>query len=243
MAGRPKKTRTRTNKPSLRTLRFRDRAPSSPCGARQSRRKIRVLLRRHRDSQRNSESRRRNRSTQGWRRTPRLRALTLSPAEIFGVSDRLGSIENGKIANLVVTDGDLFDEKTKIKIIFVDGQRFEAHEPEKPKDAPKGNISGKWKLALHHARRPRGIHRGLRDGQRRHAFRHGDQQARHGQHHQRLSAARINSASRSTFPSREIATDVIFTGTFDGKALKGNIHVPARLDIDFTGTKPTSSRR
>src|SRR6184192_747849 len=76
-----------------------------------------------------------------------LRAFTLSPAEIFGVADRLGSIENGKIANLVVTDGDLFEEKTKIKMVFVDGQRFETHEPEKPKEPPKGDITGKWKLA------------------------------------------------------------------------------------------------
>jgi len=44
-----------------------------------------------------------------------LRALTLSPAEIYGVADRLGSIEKGKIANLVVTDGGLFEEKTKNK--------------------------------------------------------------------------------------------------------------------------------
>src|SRR5260370_1167038 len=60
-----------------------------------------------------------------------LRALTLTAAEIFGVADRLGSIENGKIANLVVTDGDLFEEKTKIKMVFVDGRRFEVREPEK----------------------------------------------------------------------------------------------------------------
>ena len=35
-----------------------------------------------------------------------VRALTLSAAEIYGVADRLGSIEKGKIANLVVTDGE-----------------------------------------------------------------------------------------------------------------------------------------
>ena len=37
-----------------------------------------------------------------------VRALTLTPAEILGVSDRLGTIEVGKIANLTVTRGDLF---------------------------------------------------------------------------------------------------------------------------------------
>src|SRR5258708_13063991 len=76
-----------------------------------------------------------------------IRAFTLTPAEIFGVADRLGPIENGKIANLVVADGDLFDEKTKIKMVFVDGRRFVVREPDKPKDPPKGDLSGKWKLS------------------------------------------------------------------------------------------------
>jgi len=54
-----------------------------------------------------------------------IRALTLGPAELFGVSDRLGSIETGKIANLVVTDGDLFLEKTKVRHVLVDGVKYE----------------------------------------------------------------------------------------------------------------------
>ncbi len=54
-----------------------------------------------------------------------VRALTLSPAEIFGVADRLGSVETGKIANLLVTDGDLFNEKTRVRHILVDGVKFE----------------------------------------------------------------------------------------------------------------------
>ena len=54
-----------------------------------------------------------------------IRALTLSAAEIYGVDGRLGSIDKGKIANLVVSDGDLFTEKTKIKYVFVDGTQFE----------------------------------------------------------------------------------------------------------------------
>ena len=54
-----------------------------------------------------------------------IRAFTLSPAEIFGVDDRLGSIEQGKIANLIVTDGDLMEAGTKIEVVFVDGDKFE----------------------------------------------------------------------------------------------------------------------
>jgi imidazolonepropionase-like amidohydrolase len=51
-----------------------------------------------------------------------IRALTISAAAIAGVSDRLGSIEKGKAANLVVTDGNLFDEKTKIMRVYVEGR-------------------------------------------------------------------------------------------------------------------------
>ena len=54
-----------------------------------------------------------------------LRALTLSPAQIFGVQDRAGSIEKGKIGNLVVTRGDIFDDRTKVEAIIVDGRKYE----------------------------------------------------------------------------------------------------------------------
>jgi len=61
-----------------------------------------------------------------------LRAFTLDAAEILGVSDRLGSLEPGKIANVIVTDGDIFNEKTKVKHAFVDGRWFEVHEEPPP---------------------------------------------------------------------------------------------------------------
>ncbi|HRX80559.1 MAG TPA: amidohydrolase family protein, partial [Pirellulaceae bacterium] len=60
-----------------------------------------------------------------------LRALTTAPAQLFGVEGKLGTIERGKIANLVVTDGDLFAEKTKVIETWVDGTRYEvAAKPE-----------------------------------------------------------------------------------------------------------------
>jgi imidazolonepropionase-like amidohydrolase len=51
-----------------------------------------------------------------------LKALTLNAATLAGAADRLGSLERGKIANILVTDGDLFDEKTAIKHVFVNGR-------------------------------------------------------------------------------------------------------------------------
>ncbi|MCW5940609.1 MAG: amidohydrolase family protein [Fimbriimonadaceae bacterium] len=50
-----------------------------------------------------------------------LRALTLSAAEIFGVADRIGSIDAGKVANLIVTDGDPFEMTSTVRYAFIEG--------------------------------------------------------------------------------------------------------------------------
>ncbi|MBA3633744.1 MAG: amidohydrolase family protein [Acidobacteria bacterium] len=68
----------------------------------------------------------------GLNKTDAIRAMTLSPAEIFGVENRLGSIEKGKIANLVVVKGDVFDKSKVITQVFVDGKLFEPKAPPKP---------------------------------------------------------------------------------------------------------------
>jgi imidazolonepropionase-like amidohydrolase len=51
-----------------------------------------------------------------------IKALTINAATIGGAADRLGSLDKGKIANVIVTDGDLFEEKTAIKHVFVNGR-------------------------------------------------------------------------------------------------------------------------
>ncbi len=51
-----------------------------------------------------------------------LKSVTLYPAQILGVSDRLGSIEVGKMANVVVADGDILDPRTNIKYMFINGR-------------------------------------------------------------------------------------------------------------------------
>jgi imidazolonepropionase-like amidohydrolase len=52
-----------------------------------------------------------------------LKAVTLYPAQIFGVADRFGSIEVGKAANLVVSDGDILEARTNTKYLFIDGRQ------------------------------------------------------------------------------------------------------------------------
>src|SRR5207245_1543803 len=112
------------DKPTLRILRFRDRAPSSPAALAKAGVKF-AFYSGGITTPKDIVKAAKKSIGAGLAPDAALRALTLSPAEIFGIADRLGSIENGKIANLVVTDGDLFEEKTKIKLVFVDGRKYE----------------------------------------------------------------------------------------------------------------------
>jgi imidazolonepropionase-like amidohydrolase len=61
-------------------------------------------------------------SAYGLSKADALKSVTLFPAQIMNVADRLGSIEPGKIANLVVTDGDLLEVRTHIRYLFIDGR-------------------------------------------------------------------------------------------------------------------------
>lgn len=51
-----------------------------------------------------------------------LRALTINAAEIFGVADRYGSLEPGKVANVIVTTGDPMDVRSVVRHLFIRGQ-------------------------------------------------------------------------------------------------------------------------
>jgi Amidohydrolase family len=118
---------------TLRELRFRDRAPGTPAALAKAGVKFALYsggLTEPKDIFKNLK----RASDAGLAPDAALRALTLDAADILGLSDRLGSITPGKIANLTITDGDLFNEKTKVKHVFVDGRWFVIHE-----EAPPGN--------------------------------------------------------------------------------------------------------
>jgi imidazolonepropionase-like amidohydrolase len=223
------------DKPSLRELRFRDRAPSAPAALAKANVKFAFYsggLTAPKDVLKAVKKS----IDAGLPADAALRALTLSAAEIYGVSDRMGSIDVGKIANLVVADGDLFDEKTKIKMVFVDGRRFETHEPEKPKDPPKGDISGKWKLAF---ATPEGAEEAVADlSMEKDGTLSGTVTSKRG-----TGSILGGYASGEKFslviniPVSGTPTDVTFSGTFDATSLKGSLSVPG-FSTDFTGTKP-----
>jgi imidazolonepropionase-like amidohydrolase len=50
-----------------------------------------------------------------------LKAITLNPAQMWGVDKDLGSLDTGKVANVVVANGDPLDVRTDVKHVFIDG--------------------------------------------------------------------------------------------------------------------------
>jgi imidazolonepropionase-like amidohydrolase len=69
-----------------------------------------------------------------------IKALTINAATLAGAADRVGSLEKGKIANLIATQGDLFDENMKLKHVFVDGRPvdLDAAQPARPAGRGRG---------------------------------------------------------------------------------------------------------
>ena len=57
----------------------------------------------------------------GLPREEALKAVTINAAEILGVADRLGTIEPGKLGNLIVIDGDPLEIQTQVRYVFIDG--------------------------------------------------------------------------------------------------------------------------
>jgi Amidohydrolase family len=85
--------------------------------------------------------------TAGFTEDQALAALTTTPAQLLGLSDRMGSIDNGKMANLVISDKSYFNEKSKVRYVFVDGQLYTLdvkEEKKGDKNGAKASVQGNW---------------------------------------------------------------------------------------------------
>ena len=71
-----------------------------------------------------------------------LASLTTTPAKWIGIDKVAGTLEPGKLANILVTDGDLFAEKTKVQEVWIDGKRYEV------KIAVPADVRGIWDLRI-----------------------------------------------------------------------------------------------
>lgn len=54
-----------------------------------------------------------------------LKAVTINPAEIFGLGAQMGSLDKGKLANIVLTDGDLLEIRRHVKHLFIEGKEID----------------------------------------------------------------------------------------------------------------------
>jgi len=82
-----------------------------------------------------------------------LRAVTMNPARIFGVDRQLGSLDKGKIANVVVTDKPIFDKDAKVQRVYVDGREMKLPTEEdrargRSGAAATGPLEGSWSLIV-----------------------------------------------------------------------------------------------
>ena len=166
-----------------------------------------------------------------------LEALTAAPARIYGVDAMLGSVEAGKIANLVVADGPLFDEDTDIRMVFVDGHKFEEEAPEpRPAEPPAVDMNGTWLLSLNNDSQEAtaelevsedGTISGTIQGER------GEQQITDGW----VSGNEFSiTASATMGPGMEV--EIVYTGTVEGDLIEGNASFGGMRNMDFTGARP-----
>jgi imidazolonepropionase-like amidohydrolase len=170
---------------------------------------------------------------QGLPRDEAVRALTLRPAEVFGVADRLGTIEAGKIANLTVTRGDLFDRNARIAYVFIDGRPVDLRAVTPTAGA---NATGTWTLNVN-----------LGEGDVSATLTLEQQGGRlSGSIQGGLGSAEIANASISTTGEIRFTapltiggqtTEATFTGTISGNEMRGTVQIVGGSPGSFTGTR------
>jgi hypothetical protein len=177
----------------------------------------------------------------GLPRDEAVRALTLRPAEILGVASQLGTIEVGKIANLTVTRGDLFERTRRVSHLFIDGRQVEL----RPAAAGVGGAtaSGTWTLnvTLGGSGNERQQLSGTLTLQQQGDRLTGSLQGQLGSGtiaSGTLVGSDINFTAPITLPApASQTTDAIFTGTITGNEMRGTVQVVGRGPGTFTATR------
>lgn len=178
-----------------------------------------------------------------------LRALTINAAEILGAADQLGTIEVGKIANLVVSSGDLLSKDAKVRHVFIDGSEIELKKPEPPParggmgggrpGAPTGpavDPSGAWSLVVQSPQGDISAQLTLtKDGEQitgTLASPMGSIAVKSG----RVTGNQIRLTATIDMGGQSV--EAIISGTIEGDSMRGAMVMGAMGSFDFTGTRP-----
>jgi len=167
-----------------------------------------------------------------------LRAFTIWPAEILGVKDQLGSIEVGKIANLTVTRGDLFDRNSRIAHVFIDGWPIDVRPPATGGPGQgRNSLAGSWTVIVNLGQGDRTISLTLQqEGERITGSISGP-----------LGAGEISNGSASNTGEVRFTVSVnvegqtkeaTFTGNLANNQIRGNVAIVGSAPGTFTATRP-----
>lgn len=165
-----------------------------------------------------------------------LRALTIRAAEIFGVADRLGSVETGKIANLTVTRGALFDRNSRVAHVFIDGRPVDLRPAQTALGQTRSMAGGTWTLNVNLGQGEVAVTLELQqEGERLRGSIQGP-----------LGSGEI--ANASVAQSGEIhftvpvtvagqTAEATFSATISGNEMKGTVNIAGRSPGSFTGAR------
>jgi imidazolonepropionase-like amidohydrolase len=164
-----------------------------------------------------------------------LRAFTIWPATIFGVENQLGSIETGKIANLTVTRGDLFDRNSRVVHVFIDGRPVDLRPASGVGPGGRNLLSGTWNLNINLGQGEKTAALNLQqEGERLSGAMSGS-----------LGAGEISNASLTGAEVRfTVALEIegqtkeaTFVGTVAGDQIRGTVTVVGLAPGSFTGSR------
>ena len=165
-----------------------------------------------------------------------LRAFTIWPATIFGVENQLGSVETGKIANLTVTRGDLFDRNSRVVHVFIDGRPVDLRAAAGAGPGARSTVSGTWNLTVNLGQGDKTATLNLQqEGERISGSISGT-----------LGAGEIANASAT--PAGEVrftvpleiegqTKEATFAGTVSGDQMRGTVTVVGSAPGSFTGSR------
>src|SRR5689334_24454940 len=174
----------------------------------------------------------------GLSTTDALRAFTIWPATILGVENQLGSIETGKIANLTITRGDLFDRNSRVVHVFIDGRPVDLR-PASGGPGTRMNLSGTWNVTVNLGQGDKAVAVTLQqEGERLNGSIAGA-----------LGTGEIANGSATGGEVRFTASleiegqtkEATFAGTVSGDQIRGTVPVVGMTPGTFTGSRALSN--
>jgi imidazolonepropionase-like amidohydrolase len=177
-----------------------------------------------------------------------LKALTSTPAELLGQGDRLGTIETGRIANLTITEGDLFAQGSRIKWVVIDGKPSAIATPTtvaardrgrvgaEPTRSVAGTATGTWSVSITMGTGQESATLILsQDGERL----TGSVESELGRNE--IVDGRVNSGGDFHFRVTQGTGAQVFEGIFDGRisgdSMTGTVQISGTGATPFSGTR------